>query len=364
MQTAWQTLSPELLDLIVQHHIDDHPSLYTSSLVCRNWNQATRYHIFGRVRLLLGRCERLETFIALVRHPKCTFAAHNGVKSAIRELSLVPPNLDGEEITAGMRGELEELARLAGARSLTIYYPRLMPAICLTVLTGAFQGIQKLAFKIRFSTLADGIRFACSFDGLEELGFDAVRAAVGEYPGEDLVMPQGLKKLTLCSLRGHEVWFADKRVASLTELALHNIHPIKDAGRLDLILATLGAQLKSLTIIFAAQKGDLEIQTDLSPLTALRYLELDVSSLSRKSVLQALLKLPTPVTHLESLTWRARRSSFEGLSAEHWTSLDNLLANGTAFPALQKIDVTASTGGKYDVTEKLNKCAARKILSQ
>lgn len=72
------TLSPELLDRILDFLHSSVPSLTSSSLVCRNWLPTTRYHLFSTpvlYQVSFGRSPRDNTgaFIELLGSPQCTF---------------------------------------------------------------------------------------------------------------------------------------------------------------------------------------------------------------------------------------------------------------------------------------------------
>ncbi|KAJ7661659.1 hypothetical protein B0H17DRAFT_1212213 [Mycena rosella] len=147
---------------------------------------------------------------------------------------------------------------------------------------------------IRFQALSDAaIEFMCRFSSLEEVHFESVRTPPGDIPSADIRMPAQLRSLLLYSLRGHERWFANNRVASLSTLLIEKIRrPLDDVARLDEMLEISGTSIRHLTLRFDTQKGDFDVRVNLRHNTQLRSLEIDLSKLTRRHILPAIDSIP------------------------------------------------------------------------
>ncbi|KAJ7210564.1 hypothetical protein GGX14DRAFT_626178 [Mycena pura] len=312
---------PEVLNLIIEMYTDDHKTLYSCSLVCKSWLQATRYHIFGDLVLHLGGAYEA-TFLALLRHPLCTFSA------SVRKIWILPAQ--ERDLSKQVNENLTQLSKLTGVRTLRIHRQKIIPPQTLSVLATTFKDVTTLLVAIRFPALSDAIQFACSFPRLETLHFEPVRTPPGEFPSVDIYMPSHLQTLHLNTMRSHERWFAEHRVPSLSTLSVDHIRPLDDIARLDNMLEIFGIDLRRLTLRFDAQKGDFEVRVNLSHNTQLQYLEIDLTGLTRKHVLPAISSIRAP--NVEIIVWRSRRA-FE-FPAEMWNGLDVLLSDRDSFPML------------------------------
>ncbi|KAJ6507187.1 hypothetical protein C8R47DRAFT_1066077 [Mycena vitilis] len=192
--------------------------------------------------------------------------------------------------------------------------PQTLAALALAT---AFKDITTLVMMIRFSVSADAVRFESAFSLLEEVLFEPVRTQTGEFPPADIRMPRHLRTLKLHSLRSHERWLADNR--------------------------------------------DFEVNVNLGHSTRLRYLEVDLSKLTRRHVLYAVTSVRSP--RLETIVWRTRRAF--NFAAELWSGLDTLLADRETLPALSKFIIGAPMPSKATFNPRLHmpRCDALGILS-
>ncbi|KAJ7019994.1 hypothetical protein C8F04DRAFT_1145794 [Mycena alexandri] len=344
---------PEILDLIIENYANDAKTLFSCSLVSKAWLHSTRYHIFGDLTIHLGGAYEA-TFLALLRHPLCTFS------TSVRKIWILPAQ--ERDLSKQVNDNIAQLAQLTSVRTLRIHRQRTIHPPTLTALSAAFKDITTLVIMVRFPTLSDAIRFMCSsFPLLEEVVFEPVRTQPGEFPSAGIPMPPRLRSLHLHTLRSHERWFADNRVSTLSTLSVETIRPFDDMDRLDEMLEIFEIGIRHLTLRFASQKGDFDIQVNLAHTTQLRYLEIDLSKLTRRHVVHALASLRAP--HLETLVWRTRRP-FD-FPAELWSTLDTLLANRDMLPTLNRFLVLAPVPSKVTFNPRfcMPLCDALGILS-
>ncbi|KAJ7354662.1 hypothetical protein DFH08DRAFT_49579 [Mycena albidolilacea] len=255
---------------------------------------------------------------------------------------------------------MARLGKLTGVRTLRIHRQKIIPSQTLSALATAFKDITTLVMMIRFAVLSDAVRFMCAFPVLEEVHFEPVRTQPGVFPSADIRMPQQLRSLHLDTLRSHERWFADNRTPTLSTLSIANIRPLDDVARLDEMLEIFGTSLRHLTLGFASQKGDFTIRVNLSYSTQLRYVEIDLSKLTRRHILPAIISICSP--HLETIVWRTRRT-FD-FSVELWSCLDALLADRDKLPILNKFVIMAPAPSKATFNPRLlmPTCDALRIL--
>ncbi|KAJ7761015.1 hypothetical protein B0H16DRAFT_1531464 [Mycena metata] len=346
---AVRSIPPEILGLIIEDYADDRKTLFSCSLVSKPWLQSTRYHLFGNLNLILASAAYgyEATFFTLLRHPLCTFS------TSVRKI-WVHPAYDTQ------LNNIAQLGQLTSVRTLRIDCQRTISPLIMTTLSAAFKDITTLAMTIRFPSLSDAIQFMCSFTLLEEVLFEPVRTP-GDFPSADIQMPSKLRSIHLHTLRSYERWFADNRVSTLSTLSVEAIRPLDDVARLDEMLEIFGISLRHLTLRFESQKGVSDLQINLAHTTQLRYLEIDLSRLTRRHVVDALGHLRAP--HLETFVWRSRRA-FD-LPAELWSNLDTLLANRDVLPALNSFRIMAPMPSKATFNPRfyMPMCDALGILS-
>ncbi|KAJ7282785.1 hypothetical protein C8J57DRAFT_1555067 [Mycena rebaudengoi] len=340
-------LPPETLNAIIEYYRKDPKTLFPCSLVSRQWLQTTRYHLFGDLTLHLGGAHEA-AFLALLAHPLCSFS------TSVRKLWLLP--MQSAPLHKDADTRLAQLARLTAVRTLRIHYQKQIPHPTLQVLAHAFKDITTLLLMLRFPSFGDAVRFVSLFTRLEELEFLPIRTPPGDFPPAELRMPRQLRGLQIASLRGHERWFADNRVESLSTLSLSDIRPAEDIPLLDQMLHTFGPSIRHLTLAFSGQKGSPALGVNLQPNTQLRTLHVDLSKLTRPHLLPVVSALASP--RLEQLVWRSRRA-FD-LAPEPWAGLDALLADRTRFPALDKFLIMAP--GQLNPRVLMPRCAALGIL--
>ncbi|KAJ7267633.1 hypothetical protein B0H12DRAFT_1098075 [Mycena haematopus] len=331
---------PEVLNSIIEFYANDRKSLTSCSLVSKSWLSTSRYYLFGDITLHLGGLDETK-FLALLGHPLCTFS------TSVRKVWILPTQ--GTDLSKRVNDSITQLGKLTAVRTLRIHRQKIIPSQTLSALATAFKDITTLVMMIRFAVLGDAIQFMCSFPLLEEVHFEPVRTQPGDFPTPDMRMPPLLRSLHIDSLRSHERWFADNRVATLSTLSIANIRPLDDVARLDEMLEIFDINVRHLTLGFATQKGDFTVQVNLSHNTELRYLEIDLSKLTRRHVLPALTSLRSP--HLETIVWRTRRAW--NFSVELWTDLDTLLADRDMLPMLNKFVIMAPKPSKVTFNPRL-----------
>ncbi|KAJ7680826.1 hypothetical protein DFH06DRAFT_1315561 [Mycena polygramma] len=343
---------PEILNLIIEQYADDRRNLFSCSLVSKPWLSATRYHLFGDLTLHLGGSDEAR-FLALLGHDLCTFS------TSVRKIWILPAQ--GTELSKQVNHNIAQLAKLTSVRTLRIHRQKIIPPQTLSALATAFKDITTLVMMIRFPVFADAVRFMGSFPLLEEVLFEPVRTQAGDFPPADIRMPAHLRTLKLHSLRSHERWFADNRVSTLSVLSIDNIRPLDDVGRLEEILEIFNTNIRHLTLRFATQKGDFEVNVNLGHSTQLRYLEVDLSKLTRRHILSTVTSIRSP--RLETIVWRTRRAF--NFAAELWSGLDTLLADRETLPALSKFIITAPIPSKATFNPRLHmpRCDALRILN-
>lgn len=342
-----------MLNLIIEHYSDDRKTLSSCSLVSKSWLQSTRYYIFGDIILHLGGSHE-SRFLALLGHPLCTFS------TSVRKMWILPAQ--STDLSKEVNDNIAQLGKLTSVRTLRIHCQKIIPSRTLSALATAFKDINALVMMLRFHALSEAIRFMCSFPVLEEVHFEPVRTPPGDFPSADIQMPPQLRSLHLDTLRSHERWFADNRVATLSTLSILNIRPLDDVARLDEMLEIFNTSIRHLTLQFASQKGDFDVRMNLGHSTQLRYLEIDLSKLTRRHVLHALASVCSP--HLETIVWRTRRSF--NFSAELWSGLDTLLADRDTLPTLKKFVIMAPKPSMATLNLRLHMptCDALGILSE
>ncbi|KAF7357825.1 RING-type domain-containing protein [Mycena venus] len=343
---------PEMLDLIIKHYSDDPKTLFSCSLVSKSWLQSTRYQLFGDIVLHLGGSHEAR-FLALLGHPLCTFS------TSVRKIWVLPTQ--GTDLSKQVNDNIAQLGQLTSVRTLRIHRQKIIPPQTLAALATAFKYITTLVMMLRFPVLSDAIQFMCSFPVLEEVHFEPVRTQSGDFPSADITMPPQLRSLHLDTIRSHERWFADNRVASLSTLSIANIRPLDDVARLDEMLEIFNANIRHLTLRFASQKGDFDVRVNLGHNTQLRYVEIDFSKLTRRHVFHALTSVRS--SHLETIVWRTRRAF--NFPAELWSGLDILLADRDALPMLTKFVIMAPPPSKATFNPRVHmpNCDALGILS-
>ncbi|KAJ6508086.1 hypothetical protein DFH09DRAFT_1374846, partial [Mycena vulgaris] len=286
----------EILDLIVKQHCEDQRTLRSCSLVSKPWLRSTRYHVFGDLTLHLGTSQEAQ-FLALLSHPLCTFA------TSVRKMWILPAQ--ERDLSTNVNGNIAQLGKLTSVRTLRIHRQKMIPPQTLAVLATTFKDITTLVMMIRFPGLSDALRFMSSFPSLEHVHFEPVRTPPGDLPPADIRIPAQLRSLHLHSLRGHEKWFANNRVNSLSTLTIEKIRPLDDVARLDEVLEIFGTGLRNLTLRFDTQKGDFVVRMNLQHNTQLRYLEIDLSELTRRHILPTIASICAP--HMETIVWRSRK---------------------------------------------------------
>ncbi|KAJ6594432.1 hypothetical protein B0H19DRAFT_61645 [Mycena capillaripes] len=343
---------PEILDLIIEQYSGDPKTLFACSQVSKSWLQSTRYHLFGDLILHLGGAYEAK-FLALLGHHLCTFS------TSVRKIWILPAQ--GTDLSKQVNSNIAQLGKLTGVRTLRIHRQKMIPSATLSALATAFKDITSLVMAVRFPAFTDAIQFMSSFPLLEDVSFEPIRTQPGDFPSTDIQMPPHLRSLKLHSLRGHEGWFADNRVTTLSTLNVDNIRPLDDVARLDEILKVFNTNIRHLTLRFMSQKGDFEVGVNLSHNTQLRYLELDFSKLTRRHVLQAITSVRSP--HLETILWRTRRAF--NFSAELWSGLDTLLSDREILPTLNKFAIMAPMPSKATFNPRLHMplCDALGLLS-
>ncbi|KAJ7141258.1 hypothetical protein C8R44DRAFT_243572 [Mycena epipterygia] len=264
---AVRSTPPEILNSIIEHHCTDRKMLFSCSLVSRPWLHSTRYYLFGDLILHLGSLDEAK-FLALLNHRLCTFA------TSVRKIWILP--VQERDLAKEVNDNIARLGKLTGVRTLRIHRQRMMPLQTLSALSTAFKNITTLVMMIRFPVFSDAIQFMSSFALLEDVQFEPIRTSPGDSPSTDIRMPRQLRRVQLHSLRGHEKWFADNRVDSLTTLSIERIRPLDDAALLDELLEVFSTNIRHLTLRFVSQKGDFDVQANLSHSTQLRYLEIDL----------------------------------------------------------------------------------------
>ncbi|KAJ7755341.1 hypothetical protein DFH07DRAFT_1061042 [Mycena maculata] len=323
------SIPPEILNLIVEQHREDLKQLFSCSLVSKPWLQATRYYLFGEIILYLGGPYEAR-FLALLGHPLCTFA------TSVRKFWILPAQ--ERELSKQVNENIAQLAKLTSVRTLRIHRQKMIPPQTLSVLATTFKGVTTLLMAVRFPAFASAVQFMGSFPLLEEVFFEPVRTQPGDFPS-GIQMPARLRSVHLHSLCGHERWFADNRVPTLSTLSIENIRPLDDIPRLNEILEIFSTDLRHLTLRFASKTGDFDVQVNLQHNTQLRALEIDLSMLTRRHVLPVISSLRAP--HVETIVWRNRRVF--NLSADLWAGLDALLADRDAFGMLRSFTIMAKT---------------------
>ncbi|KAJ7451836.1 hypothetical protein B0H11DRAFT_2246258 [Mycena galericulata] len=326
---AVRSTPPEILDLIIGQYRDDSKVLISYSLVSKAWLQSTRYHLFGDLTLYLGSAQEA-AFLALLAHPLCTFA------TSVRKIWILPAQ--ARDLSPQVNYNIAQLSKLTSVRTLRVHRQKMIPPQTLSVITTSFKDVTTLRMEIRFPRFSDAIQFMSSFPLLEELSFRPVRTEPGDVPSADIRMPARLRSLQLGSLRGHERWFADNRVSTLTTLSIDGIRPLDDVPHLNEMLQIFGSNLRHLTLRFASQTGDFVVQVNLEYNTELRFLEIDLSQLTRKHLLPFIRSLRAP--HIESIIWQNRRVF--NISADLWSGLDALLADRDVFGMLRTFSIIAS----------------------
>ncbi|KAF7376567.1 RING-type domain-containing protein [Mycena sanguinolenta] len=346
-----RSIPPEILDSIIELYAEDQKILCSCSLVAKSWLQSSRYRLFGDLTLHLGGLHEAK-FLALLEHPLCTFS------TSVRKLWILP--MQGTDLSNRVNNTITQLGKLTAVRTLRIHRQKIIPLQTLSALATAFKDITTLVMMIRFAVLSDAIRFMCAFPLLEEVHFEPIRTPPGDFPSADIRMPPRLRSLHIDTLRSHERWFADNRVGTLTTLSLVNIRPLDDVSRLDEMLEIFNASIRHLTLGFSTQSGDFAVQVNLSHNTELRYVEIDLTQLTRRHVLPAITSLRSP--HLETIVWRNRRAF--NFSAEFWTRLDDLLSDRDMLPVLNKFLIMASKPSKTIFNPRLHmpQCDALGIL--
>ncbi|KAJ7066408.1 hypothetical protein C8F01DRAFT_1248429 [Mycena amicta] len=341
---------PEVLNLILEHCALEKPTLFSCSLVCKAWLPSTRYHLFRKVVLHLGNAGEA-TFIALLQHPLCTFT------TSVRKVWILPAQ--SADLSETANHNLALLHKLTSVRTLCIHDQKIVPQNTLQVISTAFSDITALTMMLRFRAFSDAVRFMGSFPKLEDLHFEAVRTPIGDPPPDDVLMPPNLHTLYLYSIRGHERWFADHRPSTLTTLTIDHIRPLDDIPQLDEIL--FGLSLRRLTLRFDTQKGDLQLNVNLSTNTELRYLEIDLSALTKKHIFPVLASLCA--RNIETIVWRNRRS-FDDFATELWDGLDQLLSDSERLRTLNRFEILPpkTSGEKFNPRARMPLSEARGIL--
>ncbi|KAJ6498813.1 hypothetical protein C8R45DRAFT_95663 [Mycena sanguinolenta] len=342
---------PEIVDSIIKLYAEDRTTLSSCSLVSKSWLQTSRYHLFGDLTLHLGGLHEAK-FLALLEHPLCSFS------TSVRKLWILPSQ--GTDLSKRVNHTITQLGKLTAVRTLRIHRQKIIPLQTLSALAAAFKDITTLVMMIRFAVWSDAIQFMCAFPLLEEVHFEPVRTPPGDYPSADIQMPPRLRSLHIDTLRSHERWFANNRVAMLSTLSLVNIRPLNDIARLDEMLEIFNTHIHHLTLGFATQTGGFTVQVNFNHNTQLRYVEVDLSKLTRRHVLPAIISLRSPC--LETIVWRNRRAF--NFPAELWTSLDALLADRDILPVLSKFLIMAPNPSKTAFNPRLYmpKCDALGIL--
>ncbi|KAK7005960.1 RING-type domain-containing protein [Favolaschia claudopus] len=304
--------------------------LFACSLVSKHWLPSSRYHLFGDLTLHLGGAYEA-AFLSLLAHELCTFS------TSVRKIWILPQQELEADLSKGMNDNIAQLGKLTSVRTLRIHRQRIIPSQTLSAIATAFKNITILVMMLRFTTFSDALRFMCAFRDLEEVHFEPVRTPPGGYPPADVVMPPNLRSVYIDTIRGHERWFADHRTPTLTALSVVNVRPLDDINRLDGMLEGFGHHLRHLTLQFANQKGEFDVQMNLAHNTQLRSVEIDLSKLTRRHLLPAIASIRS--LYLEAIVWRTRRS-FD-FPAPSWSELDELLADRSALPALKKFTILA-----------------------
>lgn len=107
--------------------------------------------------------------------------------------------------------------------------------------------------------------------------------------------------------------------------------------------------------------GDFQVRVNLSHSTQLRYLEIDLSKLTRRHILHAITSVCSP--HLETIVWRTRRSF--AFPTELWSDLDTLLSSRNTLAMLNKFLIVAPMPSKVTFNPRIHMpmCDALGILS-
>ncbi|KAF7309965.1 RING-type domain-containing protein [Mycena indigotica] len=344
----------EVLNMIFEHRALENSKdlLCVCSLVCKAWLPVARYHLFRKVVLHLD-SDGNTTFLGLLQHPLCSFT------DSVRKVRLLPAQ--STRMSQRVNTDLAVLNRLTRVNALCLHDQKIIPLDTLQVISTVFKDITSLTMMLRFKRSADGIQFMSSFSQLEEVHFELVRTPVGDPPPNNLSIPPKLRSLRLNSIRGHECWFSDHRLPSMTTLSLYHIRPLNDIPRLTQMLQTFGRNLRHLTLRFDAQKGDLPLEVNFSYNTELRYLEIDLSALTKKHISPVLATLNA--CDLEMLVWRNRKS-FDDFSKKSWEDLDALVSDRERFRALVAFEIRASNDStKYNPRARMPLSEARGVLS-
>ncbi|KAJ6551818.1 hypothetical protein B0H19DRAFT_1073449 [Mycena capillaripes] len=313
----------ELEDVVVDFCHEDHTTLASCGLVCRDWLPVSRFHLFSSISLTTENAPAFldiltlsKTIPALVQTVELRFSG-----DSLLHLQVVPILILLTRTTRlTLRPARDEVTRPVCTSSLS----RALTALPIVHL--------KFDFNSRFEALQQVIDCACLCPQLEslEVGGSWQRTGSADFPAPmSPQFPKGLHTLTLtCDLANFLTWvlsLAPDDQPVIQHLVLHHI-VCREISAVVRYLHTAGPALKSLVLAFRDNDApsQLATQADLTQNTSLRDLKLEGNARGLLSSLWTLL----PQLHLcgvETLELTMRHASWETddiFATYSWDKLD------------------------------------------
>ncbi|KAL0565681.1 hypothetical protein V5O48_016341 [Marasmius crinis-equi] len=338
-QLSVPSLPPEITDYIIDHCHSDKDALSTCGMVSKSWYSASRYHLFSAVEVSQVEGKGFYDLLHTSRLLGVT------VTSYIQELSFHLKAGDTEGWLADLSSVLPEYVPL---RTLRIFCHGVhLSEEIKQMFTATFRSITHLALfesTLRRRSLADDVKFICSFQNLESILFYGHHRHDMDIP-LDFQLPSRVRTLKL-DLPGPGTeafiqWLLTHENGIPLVPVLHVFRITNDTNpALQAYLRACKHELQDLMLFLYQYRADLA-DFDFSEHTALKNLYLNFNGTSTTRTAHEVLSTLRSCD-LENLIMRI--SVYELIEIEDWAPVDSLLAS--VCPAA-RVTVAVDEHGEY-----------------